>query len=251
MCTLVALRRPGHDWPLILAANRDEMADRPWKGPGRHWPDRPRVRAGLDELAGGSWLGLNDEGVLAGMLNRPGSLGPDARLRSRGELVLEALDHADAETAAEALAELDGRSYRTFNMVIADANDAYWLRHAARDDGLIEVTPVPEGLSMFTSEDRNSPDSARVRRFLPQFEAAPPPDPERGDWAGWISLLAARDFDPAAGPREAMTIVSEGGFGTLSSTLIALPAGRRIGVAPVCLFCAGPPSQDGYQPVPP
>ena len=33
MCTLVILRRPGHDWPLILAANRDEMLDRPWQLP--------------------------------------------------------------------------------------------------------------------------------------------------------------------------------------------------------------------------
>ena len=41
MCTLVILRRPGHAWPLILGANRDEMKDRPWSPPGRHWPDRP------------------------------------------------------------------------------------------------------------------------------------------------------------------------------------------------------------------
>ena len=31
-------------------------------------------------------------------------------LRSRGEIVLEALDHADAVDAAEALTSLDGRS---------------------------------------------------------------------------------------------------------------------------------------------
>jgi hypothetical protein len=29
MCTLVILRRPNHDWPLIIAANRDEKTDRP------------------------------------------------------------------------------------------------------------------------------------------------------------------------------------------------------------------------------
>ena len=68
MCTLVLLRRPGHDWPLVLAANRDEMIDRPARPPARHWPDRPEVVAGLDELAGGSWLGLNDHGVVAGIL---------------------------------------------------------------------------------------------------------------------------------------------------------------------------------------
>src|SRR5579862_3413527 len=100
MCTIVMLRQPEHDWPLILGANRDEMANRPSRSPGRHWPDRPEVVAGLDELAGGSWLGVNDHGVLAAILNRAGALGPQAGKRSRGELVLEALDHADAIEAA-------------------------------------------------------------------------------------------------------------------------------------------------------
>ena len=43
MCTLVILRRPGHDWPLVLAANRDEMTGRPWRAPDRHWPDQNRA----------------------------------------------------------------------------------------------------------------------------------------------------------------------------------------------------------------
>ena len=51
MCTLVILRRPGHRWPVLIGANRDEMIDRPWEPPGRHWPDRPEVVAGLDRLA--------------------------------------------------------------------------------------------------------------------------------------------------------------------------------------------------------
>ena len=65
MCTLVILRRPGHAWPVLIGANRDEMIDRESKPPGRHWPDRPEVVAGLDVLAGGSWLGVNDWGVVA------------------------------------------------------------------------------------------------------------------------------------------------------------------------------------------
>ena len=77
MCTVVLLRRPDHDWPLILGANRDEMVGRPWKPPARHWPDRPEVVAGLDELALGSWLGCNDHGVVAAILNRHGTLGPE------------------------------------------------------------------------------------------------------------------------------------------------------------------------------
>src|SRR3954453_3826583 len=114
MCTLAILRRPDHAWPVVIGANRDEMIDRPARPPARHWPDRPEVVAGLEELAGGSWLGLNDLGVRAAVLTRHGALGPAAGQRSRGELVLEALDHADAVTAAEALSHLDPASYRTF-----------------------------------------------------------------------------------------------------------------------------------------
>ncbi len=78
MCTLVILRRPDHPWPVVIGANRDEMIDRPALPPARHWPDRPEVVAGLDRLAGGSWLGVNDWGVAAAILNRRGSLGPAA-----------------------------------------------------------------------------------------------------------------------------------------------------------------------------
>src|ERR1700728_1058816 len=130
MCTFVILRRPGSDWPALIAANRDEMVGRPWLAPGRHRPDPPEVVAGKDSLAGGSWLGINNDGVVAGILNRFGTLGPAPGQRSRGELVLEALDHADAAEAAKALAAIDPKAYRTFNLMIADERDAFWLRHA-------------------------------------------------------------------------------------------------------------------------
>ena len=102
MCTFIINWQPGEKWPLLLAANRDELISRAWKKPDRHWPDRPEVIAGHDDEAGGSWLGVNDHGVIAGILNRKNSLGPMPGKRSRGELVLEALDHADAVEAAKA-----------------------------------------------------------------------------------------------------------------------------------------------------
>src|SRR5579864_8479952 len=119
------------------------MIGRPALPPGRHWPDRPEIVAGQDLLAGGSWLGLNDWGVAAAVLNRQGSLGPAAGVRSRGELVLEALDHADAVDAATALADLDPAAYRSFNLIVADNRDAFWLRHA--ETGRIETFPIGDG----------------------------------------------------------------------------------------------------------
>jgi hypothetical protein len=75
---------------------------------------------------------------------------------------------------------------------------------------------------MLTAFGMNAPDSARTGRFLPLFEAAPPPAPESGDWGGWAGLMGRRDADPDAGPGEAMYIVTDRGFGTLSTSLIAL-----------------------------
>ncbi|MFQ5766245.1 MAG: NRDE family protein [Rhodospirillales bacterium] len=258
MCTLVILRRPGHDWPLVFAANRDEMTDRLWLPPGRHWPDRPEVTAGRDELAGGTWLGLNDFGVVAGILNRPGSLGPRPGTRSRGELPLEALDHAEAREAAAALAAIDPTSYRSFNLVVADARTAFWIRSAGGGDASaggaggaggadsVQATPVPEGLSMITAHDMNDTSSPRIRRYRPLFEKAPAPDPDANDWAGWQALMAGRDADADDGPEGAMTIVTEEGFGTVSSSLIALPAPGRTDARPVWLFAPGRPDETPY-----
>src|SRR2546423_9235479 len=106
MCTIVLLRRPGHDWPLILGANRDEMATRPSKPPARHWPDRAGVVAGLDVEAGGSWLGLKDAGLTAAVLNRHRAPRPPKGFRSRGGLVLGALALAPAAASAPALQHL-------------------------------------------------------------------------------------------------------------------------------------------------
>jgi hypothetical protein len=255
MCTLVILRRPGHPWPLILAANRDEMIDRPWQPPARHWPDRPQVLAGRDELAGGSWLGLNDDGVVAAILNRRGSLGPETGKRSRGELVLEALDHAEAEAAAAALLHLDPRAYRSFNLVIADAENCFWLRNRGADGpGRIEVDAPLAGLSMLTAGDLDDRTSPRIRTYLPRFRdaAAPAPDAETGgDWTAWQALLKSRDYDPEEGPMAAMSLAAEGGFGTVSSSLVALPARpAQFGLPParaVWLFAPGRPDISEFQ----
>src|SRR5439155_2470708 len=188
MCTLVILRRPERAWPVVIGANRDEMIGRPAMPPGRHWPDRMEVVAGLDLHAGGSWLGVNDWGVVAAVLNRQGSLGPEPGLRSRGELVLEALDHADAVAAATALSHLDPAAYRTFNLILADNRDAFWLCHDG--SGRIAAQPVAEGLSLIASGGLDDMAMPRLALARPRFLAAPPPDPERDEWSGWQDLLS-------------------------------------------------------------
>ena len=224
------------------------MLDRPWDAPARHWPDRPEVIAGRDRLAGGSWFGRNDHGVFAAILNRESSLGPSLDKRSRGELVLEALDHADAAGAAEALGAIDPDAYRSFNLVVGDNIHVFLVANRARADR-ITVERFPDGLSMLTSQEINDRRNARIDAFLSDFEAAMPPDPDSGDWTGWRKILADRRTDASVGPSSAMCIASDWGFGTVSSTLLALPAPGADDPAGIYLFAEGRPDQTDYEPV--
>ena len=251
MCTVVILRRPDHPWPLILGANRDEQISRPWQAPARHWEDRPEVVAALDEMAGGSWMGINDWGVVVCILNRRGTLGPQDDKRSRGEIVLEALDHEGAVAAAEALAHLDGRAYRGFNLIIADNRDAYWLKLDEAQGPEVTVSEIPEGLSILTASDLNDPTSEQIQAFLPRFSTAPVPDPGVNDWAAWQSLMGARAENGS--PFAAMCFRTDKGFGTSSSALVALPSADNAmnnpTDGPVWLFAPGPPDEAPFEPV--
>lgn len=246
MCTVIIKRNPASPWPLMLAANRDEMNNRPANPPARHWPDRADVIAGRDELAGGTWLGLNEQGVVAAILNRIGTLGPAPDKRSRGELPLEALDHETAEAAAEALSHLNPKAYRPFNLVIADADHAYWLANTGDD---LEFNKVPDGLHMVTAFDLNSPDSPRISHFLPLFQGSNTPDPDLDNWQSWQALLASRDHAPGTGEKGAMLVETDSGFGTVSSSLIALPAKQRFEAKPHWLYADGPPDRTPWLPV--
>lgn len=246
MCSVIILYRPDHDWPLIIGSNRDEKEDRPWQAPARHWEGHPHVVAGLDELAGGTWLGLNDDGVVAGLLNRINTLGPKEGFRSRGELPLEALDHAEADTAVEALTHLETNSYRSFNMVIADRNKAFWL---CSMPGNLKAHAIEPGVSMITALDLNDPESPRTQMYLSQFRAADTPNPETGDWAAWGNLLASKHYDLEFGPGGAMNVDHGNGFGTVSSSLIALPASAKFETQPKWLVAKGRPGDMPYEPV--
>jgi hypothetical protein len=229
MCTVVLLIRPRHAWPLVLAANRDEMLDRAWDPPGAHWPDQPDVIAGRDRSGGGTWMGVNRAGVTAAVLNRPGSLGPVAGKLSRGELPLLALAHRSADDAAAAIAALDAGDWRSFNLVLADAAGAVFVRGLGH--GRPEAQRLSPGLHMVTAHDPDDPESPRVARHLARFNFASPPRP--GDWRGWREILA----DRTGAPGEQINVVSRGGFGTVCSSLLAL---RRDG-PPIWLFASGPP----------
>jgi uncharacterized protein with NRDE domain len=235
MCTLILLLRQNAPWTLRIAANRDEMLDRPWDPPGQHWPAQPDVTGGRDRLAGGTWLAVNSAGVVAGVLNRTGALGPQAGRRSRGDLPLLALREGSAAAAAAALARVDGGAYRAFNLIVADASGAFFLRGLGA--GEVTARRLPDGLHMVTAGEPDDVAMPRIARHRPKFDAARPPAPP--DWGDWPALLG----DAAGPPEAALNVRPNHGFGTASATLIASggPAGAR-----AFRFAAGPPDREPF-----
>jgi hypothetical protein len=234
VCTVVVLVRPSF---VLLAANRDELLDRPWDLPDAWWPDHPGTVAGRDRLGGGTWMGMNQSGVVATVLNRPGTLGPAPGKRTRGELPLIALDPPTAAGGAEAIMRLDAGQWRGFNMVLADRSGAIFIRGLGH--GRPQAETLPQGVSMVTAHDPNDLDSPRIARHLPQLQAAEPRGPD--DWAAWLPVLADRSGEPV----EQFNVVPRGGFGTVCSSFVSLPAAGR----PIWRFAPGPPHEAGFQSV--
>lgn len=178
-------------------------------------------------------MGINRHGVVATVLNRPGTLGPAIGKRSRGDLPLIALEYPTAAKAAHALTRLDAGLWRGFNMVLADRTGAWFVKGIGH--GQPCASPLPEGVSMVTAYDPNDLESPRTARHLPRFKAAQP------TWEAWRVLLSDRGGEPA----EQLNVVPRGGFGTASSSFAALPAEGD----PVWLFAAGPPHEAPFLPV--
>jgi uncharacterized protein with NRDE domain len=130
------------EYPLILAANRDEFHARPTADAG-WWDDRPGVLGGRDLQAGGTWLAVSRQGRLATVTNFRDAKLPDSGLRSRGHLVTGFLD--DTSAPHDYLDSIDEDAYAGFNLIIADKDDVAYLSN--REAGKRELSPGIYGLS--------------------------------------------------------------------------------------------------------
>ncbi|HXW47435.1 MAG TPA: NRDE family protein [Streptosporangiaceae bacterium] len=133
MCLLIALFQVVPGAPLVVAANRDERLDRPAVAMTVLRDSGPRILGGRDELAGGTWLAVNEHGLVAGLTNQPSAQGRDPSKRSRGELPLAFAVHERAATAARAMrAKLDPARYNPCWMLVGDRESLFFV---GIDDG--------------------------------------------------------------------------------------------------------------------
>src|SRR5215212_6694612 len=126
MCWIAVLFHVNAHYPLIVAANREESRSRPSRAPFL-WAGSPAVWAGRDDLAGGTWLGVNATGLVAVVTNRPrAAVSRDATLRSRGLLCLDTL-RCDSPGAARSffVDELSRRRFNPFNLLCASHSEGW------------------------------------------------------------------------------------------------------------------------------
>jgi uncharacterized protein with NRDE domain len=117
MCVLTLAWKVHPDWLLVAAGNRDEAHARP-TAPLARWNDGSGVIGGRDLRSGGMWLGVSEAHPrFAVVTNVSGGGAPDPSLRSRGDLVHDALANR------EPFEDRPSERYNPFNLIVV-ADDA-------------------------------------------------------------------------------------------------------------------------------
>lgn len=128
VCLLIALFQVVPSAPLIVAANRDERYDRPAVPVAMLREAQPRVLGGRDEVAGGTWLAVNEFGVVAGLTNVPSPRGRDTTKRSRGELPVALAAHRDAAAAVAWIrATVQPSDYNPCWLLVGDRDSLFYV----------------------------------------------------------------------------------------------------------------------------
>lgn len=244
MCTLAIYFETARDFPVVVAANRDEFFERPTAAPAQ-LGEAPWIVAGQDLRAGGTWLGVNAHGLVAGILNRRSHALPDPARRSRGLLCLEVLQQPSVPAACERVRRDPGDFYNPFNLLIAAPNAAWVIGNSS---GAMLPTPLLPGVHLLTNLELDDFECPRIAKSYGLFEAAGA-TLAQGSLPQFLRQLRtilsdhSTPLDPRdQGPPNNLCVHTEP-FGTRSSTVLVYAAReRRFRM----WHAAGPPCKTEY-----
>ncbi len=144
MCLILLAHKAHSDYPLVIAANRDESYTRP-TAPAGFWTDHPHVYGGRDLEQGGTWLGITRGGSIAAVTNFRDGNTVRRSARTRGELVAGYLRAGHRPADYLARVNCDAHAYNGFNLIVGDCNDLYYLSN--RGGHVTAMVPGVHGLS--------------------------------------------------------------------------------------------------------
>lgn len=227
MCLIVLAWQAHEDYPLIVAANRDEFLNRP-AAPAHWWTDAGDILAGRDLEAGGTWLGISRDGRFAALTNYRDPSRHRENAPSRGRLVADFL--AGAMGIDAYLDGLDPVACNGFNLLLGDGRRLVAYSNVARErhelapgiyglsNALLD-TPWPKvgaGKSALAAALAALPDETALFRLLRDDQ--PHPDetlPVTGVSLEWERLLSA-------------AFIRSPDYGTRCSTVLKLGAGGTV-----------------------
>lgn len=253
MCTLILGRDVLGAGTVLLAANRDERADRASEAPVvLH--DAPLVAGGRDQAAGGTWLAVREGRAVIAILNRRAAAGAAAARdrRSRGLLALDvatapegfhleldpvgerreildriravAGDELGAAALARAFAALWDAAYAPFSLVFASPGGAWVLGLEA--GGKPRVRAVPEGWHVITHAELDDESEPRTARLLYELAYYRPLSVEKALQRAGDLLRSHGAGRGAVDPRPVPAVcLHEGLMGTVSSSMVFLQEG--------------------------
>lgn len=230
MCLVVLGLRAHPRFPLVVAANRDELLSRP-ADPAAWWPGHDGLLAGRDLSAGGTWMGATTSGRFAALTNVRDPRSALVSAPSRGGLVTGFLLASDPPLAHLRRLASDPVRRNGYNLLAGEAGRVAWGSNAGGSprelaDGVHALsnafldTPWPKtrrvaaGLSaLLARTEAIDPESL----FALLADRAGAPDDELPDTG--VGLAAERLLAPPF-------IVSPG-YGTRGTTLLLVERGGR------------------------
>lgn len=229
MCLIVIAWRAREDLPLIVAANRDEWRERPAK-PAHWWPDCPRLFAGRDLRAGGTWMGVTREGRFAAVTNYRDPADKRSTACSRGTLVTEFLLGSDSP--ARFLSNLSERAheYNAFNLILGDGVGLFY--YGSREGVPRAIEPGVHGLSNHVLDE---PWPKVIRGRVAMEAALEHPDPADPLFDMLSDRTCAPDEElPQTGVgiewerRLSPPLITGADYGTRASTVMAVSASGAV-----------------------
>lgn len=144
MCLILLAHRVHPDYPLVIAANRDEYYQRP-TARAAFWQDYPQILAGRDLECMGTWLGVTRAGRFAALTNFRDPRVSKTDAPSRGQLVSDFL--TSGREPREYLEEVAARAqhYNGFNLLAGDVDGIFYF--CSRTGSMQQVSHGIHGLS--------------------------------------------------------------------------------------------------------
>lgn len=169
MCIAYIAFSPKGEWPLFIAANRDEVHQRPTAA-ARPWTHNTDIIAGLDLESRGTWLGITRHGRVALITNYRDPHHSVPHARSRGLLTREFLEGTLDPPAYMELVARTGNHYNGFNLIVSDLKDTCY--YSNRKPQGIGPEPLAQGRYVLSNHflDTPWPKAQRLRTALDSLQ---------------------------------------------------------------------------------